>query len=104
MKIKLFLKKNIFFKDIGEDLLFLNKINNSKFYYDSMNLENVSISKNEIFNIPYKFIIKNNKYKKELFINFNSKKIRLNIENTTNYSEEIKEGIIELLFINKKNL
>ena len=26
----------------------------------------------------------------------------MNIENTTNYSEEIKEGIIELLFINKK--
>ena len=69
-----------------------------------MNLENVSISKNEIFNIPYKLIIKNNKYQKELFVNFNSKKIRLNIENTTNYSEEIKEGIIELLFINKKNL
>ncbi|MDA9731053.1 hypothetical protein N9U47_00295 [Candidatus Pelagibacter sp.] len=98
----IFKNSNIFFKTEDGDLLFLNKINNSKFYYDSMNLENVSVSKNNIFNIPYKLIIKNNKYRKELLINFNSKKIRLNIENITNYSEEIKEGIIELLFINKK--
>ena len=98
----IFKNSNIFFKTEDGEFLFLNKINNSKFYYDSMNLENVSISKNEIFNTPYRLIIKNNKYQKELFVNFNSKKIRLNIENTTNYSEEIKEGIIELLFINKK--
>ena len=98
----IFKNTNIFFKTKDGDLLFLNKINNSKFYYDSMNLENVSVSKNNIFNIPYKLIIKNNKYRKELFVNFNSKKIRLNIENTTNYSEEIKEGITELSFINKK--
>ena len=98
----IFKNSNIFFKTEDGDLLFLNKINNSKFYYDSMNLENVSVSKNDIFNIPYKLTIKNNKYRKELFVNFNSKKIRLDIENTTNYSEEIKEGIIELLFINNK--
>ena len=98
----IFKNSNIFFKTEDGEFLFLNKINNSKFYYDSMNLENVSVSKNDIFNIPYKLTIKNNKYRKELFVNFNSKKIRLNIENTTNYSEEIKEGIVELLFINKK--
>ena len=97
-----FKNSNIFFKTEDGEFLFLNKINNSKFYYDSMNLENVSVLKNEIFNTPYRLIIKNNKYQKELFVNFNSKKIRLNIENTTNYSEEIKEGIIELLFINNK--
>ena len=97
-----FKNSNIFFKTEDGEFLFLNKINNSKFYYDSMNLENVSVLKNEIFNTPYRLIIKNNKYQKELFFNFNSKKIRLNIENTTNYSEEIKEGIIELLFINNK--
>ena len=98
----IFKNTNIFFKTEDGELLFLNKINNSRFYYDSMNLENVSVSKNEIFNIPYKLVIKNNKYKKELFSNFSSKKIRLNIENTVNYSEEVKKGIIDLLFINKK--
>ena len=98
----IFKNSNIFFKTEDGEFLFLNKINNSKFFYDSMNLENVSVSKSEIFNIPYKLVIKNNKYKKEIVSNFNSKKIRLNVENTINYSEEIKEGIIELLFINKK--
>ena len=98
----IFKKSNIFFKDIDEDLLFLNKIVNSKFYYDSTNLENVLVSKNTIFNIPYKLIIKNNKYKKELFINFNSKKIRLDIDGITNYSDEVKRGVMELLFVNKK--
>ena len=62
------------------------------------------MSKNSIFNIPYKLIIKNNKYKKELFINFNSKKIRLDIDSITNYSDEIKRGMMDLLFVNKKNL
>jgi len=98
----IFKNSNIFFKTEDGELLFLNKINNSKFYYDSINLENVAVSKNEIFNIPYKLKIKNNKYKKELVTNFNSKKIRLNVENTINYSEDIKTGIIDLLFINKK--
>ena len=60
------------------------------------------MSKNSIFNIPYKLIIKNNEYKKELFINFNSKKIRLDIDSVTNYSDEIKRGMMDLLFVNKK--
>ncbi len=98
----IFEKSNIFFKNENEELLFLNKINNSKFYYDSINLENVLISKNEIFNTPYKLVIKNNKYKKELLINFKSQKIRLDIENIIDYSDVVKEGKLDLLFINKK--
>ena len=102
MKIKLFLKNsNIFFKTEDGEFLFLNKINNSKFYYDLMNLENVSVLKNEIFNTPYRLIIKIINIKKNYLLIL-IQKIRLNIENTTNYSEEIKEGIIELLFINNK--
>ncbi len=97
-----FKKSNIFFNNYDDELLFLNKIKSSEFYYDSINLENVLVSKNEIFNIPYKLTIKNNKFKKELIMNFNSKKIRLSIENKINYSDEIKKGLIDLLFVNKK--
>jgi hypothetical protein len=79
----------------------LNKIKIGKFYYDSFNLVNVFTSKNEIFNIPYKFDIKNDKFNKNVFFNFNSKKIRLDIENNTSYAESVKEGLINLLFINK---
>ena len=99
---KIILKKSdIFFRGSDDELLFLNKIKIGKFYYDSFNLENVFTSKNEIFNIPYKLDIKNDKFNKNVFFNFNSKKIRLDIENNTSYADTVKEGLISLLFINK---
>ena len=79
----------------------VSSINNSKFYFDSYNLENVLISKNEIFNIPYTLNLKNNKFRKNFFIKFNSKKIRLDIENNTNYEDILKKGKVDLLFVNK---
>jgi len=97
----IFKKSSIFFQGEDDELLFLKKINNSSFYYDSLNLENVFSSKNEIFNIPYKLIIKNDKFNKNIFVKFNSKKIRLDLENNTSYEDPIKKGLINLLFINK---
>ena len=97
----IFKDSNIFYKNLDNELLFLNKINKSKFYYDSYNLENVFISKNEIFNIPYTIHIRNNKFQKSLFFKFKSKKIRLDIESITNYEDLIKKGIMDLLFVNK---
>ena len=96
----IFKKSNIFFKDSNGDLLFLNKIDNSKFYFDSYNLENVLVSKNEIFNIPYTINLKNNKFQKNFSIKFNSKKIRLNVESNTNYENLTKKGELDLLFVN----
>ena len=97
----IFKKSNIFFENSDEELLFLNKISNSKFYFDSYNLENVLISKNEIFNVPYTINLKNNKFQKNFSIKFNSKKIGLNIESNTNYEDLIKKGKLDLLFVNK---
>ena len=94
-------KSDIFFRGSDDELLFLNKIKIGKFYYDSFNLENVFTSKNEIFNIPYKLDIKNDKFNKNVFFNFNSKKIRLDIQNNISYADSVKEGLINLLFINK---
>ena len=97
----IFKKSNIFFKDKDDEVLFINKINNSRFYYDSYNLENVLVSKNEIFKIPYKLEIRNNKFNKKLTTELDSKKIRLNIENEIDYSDKIKKGLLDVLFINK---
>ena len=72
---------NIFFKDDNNEILFIHKISDSKLYYDSKNLKNIFVSKNEVFNVPYKVIFKNDKFRKKLFTQFNSKKLRLNIEN-----------------------
>ena len=92
---------NIFFKDNNDDILFINKIKKSEFYYDSYNLENVLKSKNEIFNVPYKLIIKNDKFNKLVTTEFNSKKIRLNIKNQISYDSKNQQGLMEILFVNK---
>ena len=96
-----FKKSNIFFKNESDEVLFINKVYSGEFYYDSKNLQNVLYSKNEIFNIPVKIIIKNDKFDKKIFANFNSKKIRLEIENETSYENEIKKGLLNILLINK---
>ncbi len=97
----IFKDSNIFFKDSYDETLFINKIKKSEFYYDSINLVNVLSSENEIFNLPYKLVIKNDKFNKLVDSKFNSKKIRLNIENILYYDDEIKEGLLDILFINK---
>ena len=92
---------NIFFKNKYNDVLFINKIKNSSFFYDSNNLVNVLIFKNEVFNIPFKFEIKKDKFNKKIITKFNSKKIRLNIDNDLSYKNEIKSGFTNISFINK---
>jgi len=91
----------IFFRDKEDELLFINRIPNGKFYYDSNNLKNIFSSKNEVFKIPFKVIVKNDKFNKKLSVNFNSKKIRLGIENEIDYTNSSKIGILDILFINK---
>ena len=91
----------IFFKNKYDELQFINKIKSSRFFYDSKNLENVFISNNEIYNIPYKLILKNDEFNKQIFSQFYSKKLRLKIENKLRYNDYIKVGEVEISFINK---
>ena len=91
----------IFFKGEEDQVLFINKIKRGEFYYDSNSLENILISKNEIFKVPFKLQIRNDKFNKEIFSLFDSKKIRLKIENNINYEKKDLEGLFELMFINK---
>lgn len=101
--IIIFRNSNIFFKSNDDELLFLKKIKDGKFYYDSYNLQNILVSKNEIFNIPYKMIIKNDKFNKNILAEFKSNKIRLNVDNKISYESEIKDGILNVSFINKSS-
>ena len=92
---------NIFFKSKNDEILFINKVYNSKFFFDFNNLKNSLSSKNEIFNIPFKILIENDKFNKEVFFKFNSKKIRLDLENITSYNnKDIKQGTLEISLIN----
>lgn len=90
---------NLFFKDNEDELLFITKITNSKFYYDSNKLQNVFSSKSKIFNIPYRLKIENDKFNKKVYSKFSSKKMRLNIDNLYEYDEN-KTGLIDISFIN----
>tara|TARA_Y100001980_G_C14537910_1_gene314965 strand:- start:500 stop:1990 length:1491 start_codon:yes stop_codon:yes gene_type:complete len=92
---------NIFYENKDEEILFINKIRNSKFFYDSKNLQNVLFSENKIFNLPFKLLVRNDKFNKKVNTNFNSKKIRLNINNEVDYNDEVKKGNINVKFINK---
>ncbi len=96
-------KSNLFFKTADDEVLFLNKIENGKFFYDSYNLVNILSSKNKIFNTPYKLVIKNDKFNKEFNTKFVSKKVRLDIENSLIYDDEVKKGFLDILFINKSS-
>ena len=96
-----FKKSNIFLKNKDDETLFINKILNSKFYYDSKNLQNVLVSKNEVFNIPFNITLRNDKFNKEFLTKFDSNKIRLNIENKIDYENKLKKGLLDILFINK---
>tara|TARA_B100001057_G_scaffold364647_1_gene367567 strand:+ start:22577 stop:24064 length:1488 start_codon:yes stop_codon:yes gene_type:complete len=91
----------IFYKNAAGDVLFISKIFNSEFFYDFNKLENNLISKNEIFNLPFLLKVKNNYFTNQLNIKIDSKKIRLNFENSLNYKNKIKKGNIEAKLFNK---
>ncbi len=92
----------IFFKSKDDQVLFINKVKKGEFYYDSNNLENILVSKNEIFKVPFKLQIKNDKFNKEILSLFDSNKIRLKIENKINYERSDIKGLLELMFVNKR--
>ena len=95
------LKSNIFFNNEDDEILFINKVDFIKLFYDEKNLQNILSFKNEMFNVPFKFKIKNKLIEQKFTSIFNSKKIRLNIENELDYKEKIKKGLISILLINK---
>ena len=88
---------NIFFRNLANEVLFINKIKTMKYYYEVKELKNIVKSKNEIFNIPYEikiFNFKNNN--KVIFSELDVSLIKLKIENKLSYSNSIHHGIASL--------
>ena len=100
IKIK---RSNIFFTNKDDEVLFINQINDSQFYYDLKNLKNVLVSKSKVFNVPYKLIIGNDKLNEILDFEFVSKKLVLKIENETDYKKKNDTGNLKISFKNKNN-
>ena len=101
IKIK---RSNIFFTNKDDEVLFINQINDSQFYYDLKNLKNVLVSKSKVFNVPYKLIIGNDKLNEILDFEFISKKLVLKIENETDYKKKNDTGNLKISFKNKNNI
>ena len=101
IKIK---RSNIFFMNKNDEVLFINQINDSQFYYDLKNLKNIFFSKGKIFNVPYKLIIGNDKLNEILNFELVSKKLVLKIENRTDYKMEDDTGSLKISFKNKNNI
>jgi hypothetical protein len=94
---------NIFYRNIENDVLFINKINELKYFYDNKNLENILLADNEIFNIPYKTEIKNDINKKQIISKLNLNFINLEIKNIFDYKNFEKDGLVMITHNHNKS-
>ena len=100
LKVK---NSNIFYKNIKNDVLFINKINELKYFYDTKNLINILLADNEIFNIPYKIELKDDTIKKNIISKINLDFINLDIQNNFNYKNSEKDGVVSVTHNKKKS-
>ena len=94
---------NVFFKTEDDEVLFINKIINMKYFYDFKNLNNIVVSKNEIFNIPYQLELFVDRTKKKIFSELSLNLLKLKIENELDYSRNIKNGSTHLTIKQNKS-
>ena len=94
---------NIFFRNIENEVLFINKIDQLKYYYDLKDNKNTFVAKNEIFNIPYTVEQKNYKDKKKILTKVNFDFLKLQVKNILNYKQIPKNGLIEFTYNKKKS-
>ena len=92
---------NFFFRNLDNEVLFINKIKNMNYYYDQSELKNVLYSESEIFNTPFSLEIIDHEDEKKLYSKVNLDFAKLQIENIFNYDEDNKSGTANL-FLNKK--
>ena len=94
---------SIIFKNIDNDVLFINKINQLKYFFDSKDKKNTLTTKNEIFNIPYTFQSKDYPDKKKIISKFNFDFLKLQIQNELNYEKIFKNGLVKFDYNKNKS-
>ena len=94
------INSNIFFRNIEDEVLFINKILNMKYFYDYKEFKNITYSENEIFNMPYNIKFYQDKLKKKFFSKINFNALKLKIENEFSFQDKIGIGSANLT-INK---
>ena len=94
----------LFFKNKNNEILFINKILNMKYSYDTNELKNIMISKNEVFNIPYEIRVLNDEKNKKFISKLNLNFLKLQLDSVYNYSNEAKNGKIDLISNKSKSI
>ena len=95
---------NIFYRNLENDVLFINHIESAKYIYDPKQFKNILYSKNNIFNLPYSMELSNNEEKKKLKSKINIESFGLQLENQISYGEELKSGLLEFNRLNSKSI
>jgi hypothetical protein len=98
------LDSNIFYKNLENDVLFINHIESAKYIYDPKESKNILYSKNNIFNLPYSLELFNNEDEKKLNSKINIGSLNFQLENQFSYAEELKSGSSEFNFLNSKSI
>ena len=93
----------IFYRNIENEVLFINKIDQLKYYYDLKDNKNTLVANNEIFNIPYTVELKNHKDEKKILTKVNFDFLKLQVKNILSYKQIQKNGLIEFTYNKKKS-
>ena len=93
---------NTFFRNVDNEVLFINKIIKMKYFYEIKELKNILNSDNELFNIPFSMETFFNKEKSKIFSQININLMKLKIENELNLSNKEKKGKADYIFNNTK--
>jgi hypothetical protein len=102
LKLQIF-DSNIFYRNLSNDVLFINHITYAKYIYDSNQSKNILYSKNNIFNLPYSIELSNNENEKKLSSKVNLESLNLQLENQFFYGKSFKFGLSEFDFLNSKS-
>jgi hypothetical protein len=93
---------NIFYRNIEDDVLFINKVNQLKYYFDSKDQKNTLLANCEIFNLPYKIELKDDINEKKIISKLNFEFLNLKLIKELIYKDSHKNGSIK--FIHNKNI
>ena len=96
------INSNIFYKNLANEVLFLNKIKKMVYYYHPKKLKNILDVRNEIFNIPYQLELFENKSENKIFSKINLDILNYSIENEFDYNDDKKKGLINIIFQNNR--
>jgi hypothetical protein len=90
---------NIFYRNIENDVLFINKVNQLKYYFDSKDQKNTLLANCEIFNLPYTIELKDDINEKKIISKLNFEFLNLKLIKELSYKNSIKMDQLNLFII-----